>query len=342
VRSAAASPRPHPFGEILDRIVLLAPPLTAVDEPAFSGRSRPSSLAPVTLATLHRTARRRAGQPLARAAAAGLAERLRPGDRVLIATGLVTPRIPRGETDGPPGAAVLARALVRRFGARVLLITEAAVCDPVAAALEALSAEGDGDGWPRRVAVRAFPCDVAAAKAEADRILRREAPRALISIEKLGPNSRGVIHNLRGQDVTATQARVDLLFAAAPRAQLFTVGVGDRGNELGLGGLAPRPRRCVCPCGGCLECAVPADAPVVAFSSNWGAYALCAALGRAVDPPLVHRPATETRMLRCLAKAGAVDGVTGRREPTVDGVSAPVQAAVVGLLYALTRAGRRA
>ncbi len=340
-----ASLRPHPLGEILDRLIQLEPPLTAVtagNPGSACGVPRSSSLAPVTLTALARAARRRVGQPLAATAAARLATRLRRGDRVVLTTGLVTARIPQGETDGPPGAAVLARALIRRCGVRVLLLTEAAVCDPLGATLEALAAEGDGDGWSSHVAVRAFPTDPAAATDEAIRLLRRERPRGVISIEKLGPNPRGIIHNLRGQDVTATQARVDMLFARANRARMLTVGVGDRGNELGLGGLAARPRRCACPCGGCLECAIPAEVPVVAFSSNWGAYAVAAALGAAhTGIPLVHRPATEARMLRRLARAGAVDGVTGRREPTVDGVSLHVQAALVAMLCALVAVPRR-
>lgn len=323
---------------------MLEPPLTAVgagDAPeGSSGSPRRVALAPVTLASLYRAARRRVGQPLAAAAAARLATRLRRRDRVLLTTGLVTSRIPRGETDGPPGAAVLARALIRRCGVTVALLAEEAVCEPLRATLEALAAEGEGDGWLSGVVVRPFPSDPAAAREN------RPSPvpgvsRAVISIEKLGPNTEGVIHNLRGQDVTATQARVDLLFGGANRARVLTVGVGDRGNELGLGELASRPRRCACPCGGWLECAIPAQAPVVAFSSNWGAYAVAAALGAGeADTPLVHRPATEARMLRRLAKTGAVDGVTGRREPTVDGVSLHVQAAIVGMLHALVRASR--
>jgi hypothetical protein len=210
------------------------------------------------------------------------------------------------------------------------------------AALEALAEEGADDGWPDRVAVAPFPSDPAAAADESARLIRQARPRAVIGIEKLGPNARGVIHNLRGQDVTATQARVDLLFAAAARRRILTVGVGDRGNEIGLGGLASRPRRCVCPCGGWLECAVEAEAPVVAFSSNWGAYAVAAALdGGNPGLPLVHRPATEARMLRRLARAGAVDGVTGRRGPSVDGVALGVQTAIVGMFYALARPSRR-
>lgn len=339
-------PRLHSLGEILDRLVLLEPPLTAVGgrkaREVSSGSARSDAIAPETLADLYRAARRRVGQPLAAAAAARLLARLRGGDRVFLSTGLVTSRIPHGETDGPPGAAVLARALVRRCGVTVALFTEEAVCEPMGVTLEALAAEGGGDGWPSRVAVRAFPREAAAAREEADRLFRREPPRALVSIEKLGPNAGGIIHNLRGQDVTSTQARVDFLFAKANRARVLTVGVGDRGNEIGLGRLAPRPRCCSCPCGGSLECAIPAECPVVAFSSNWGAYAVAAALdGGESAAPLVHRPVTEARMLRRLIRAGALDGVTGRREPSVDGVSLPIQAAIVGMLRALVHVSRR-
>jgi hypothetical protein len=325
--------------------MLLEPPLSAVDgagTTAPGGPRRRQALAPITLQALYRSARRRQGRPLAEAAAGLLLGRLRPGDRVVVTTGLVTGRIPRGETDGPTGAAVLSRGLIRGCGVSVTLLTEAEVCEPLEETLEALAmAEGEADGWRERIAVRAFPCEPSRAEAEARRLWERLRPRAVIGIEKLGPNGRGVIHNLRGEDVTASQARVDRLFVLANRTRGLTVGIGDRGNEIGLGGLAPHPRPCICPCGGCLECAVPARAPVVAFSSNWGAYAVTAALAAAGGADgLMHRPATESRMLSRLARAGAVDGVTGRREPTVDGVRLPVQAALVGMLAAVVAARR--
>lgn len=328
----------HPasrLAESLDRVMLLEPPL----------QPRPDVHPPREdriLPRLYRAARRRVGGPLSDGAAAALL-RLPAGGPVVITTGLVTPRIPRGETDGPPGAVVLARAVLRSRGGRVLLLSEGLVVPAVRAAADLLAErEGDGDGWRARLEARPFPLEAAAAKAAATHLLERHRPAAVLSVEKLGPNARGVIHNMRGQDVTATQARVEFLVAAAARRGLLTVGVGDRGNEIGLGGLLARPGACVCGCGGAIACAVPAAVPVAAFSSNWGAYAVAAALAaRTGRPGLLHRPDTEGRILRRLVQAGVVDGVTGRAAPTVDGVALPIQQAVVGLLCALVAGAGR-
>jgi hypothetical protein len=88
---------------------------------------------------------------------------------------------------------------------------------------------------------------------------------------------------------------------------------------------------------------VAAQRPVVAPTSNWGSYAVAAALAaRTGQPGLLHAPQTEVRVLRAIARAGAVDGVTRRRGPTVDGGGLGLQAALVAGLHALLRAARSA
>jgi hypothetical protein len=77
---------------------------------------------------------------------------------------------------------------------------------------------------------------------------------------------------------------------------------------------------------------VPARHVVVAGVSNWGAYGIVAQLGRISGEPLLHTPAEELRMIDACMKAGAVDGITRRREPTVDTLSADTHAAYVALL----------
>ena len=74
---------------------------------------------------------------------------------------------------------------------------------------------------------------------------------------------------------------------------------------------------------------------MVAGVSNWGAYGMMAALGvlhQAWSPAMAkfltaERDAAVTRAI--VAKAGAVDGVTARREPTVDGLPAEVHGALI-------------
>lgn len=302
------------------------------------GAARPTGPS-LSLDGLYLAARRAVGAPLAESAARALLSRVNRGGRVVLTTGLVTPHVPRGETDGPSGTLALARALILGLRASVLIVSEPQVVPVLSAGAAALAAsERDGGAWQSRVRIRPFPSDPAQAAAAACRV-RRLGPDALISIEKLGPNPRGIIHTMRGEDVTRQQARTDLLFSPATRRGPLTVGIGDRGNEIGMGGLLARPARCACPCRGTIACAVPARFPVAAFTSNWGAYALIAALAAYCGQPrLLPRPETEGRMLRRMVGAGAVDGATRERVPTVDGTGIELQAAFLAMLHALVEA----
>jgi hypothetical protein len=77
---------------------------------------------------------------------------------------------------------------------------------------------------------------------------------------------------------------------------------------------------------------VTVDHLVVAGVSNWGAYGVVAQLGRLTGQRLLHTPAEERKLIEACVKAGAVDGLTRRAEPTVDALDADTHAAFVGLL----------
>jgi hypothetical protein len=109
------------------------------------------------------------------------------------------------------------------------------------------------------------------------------------------------------------------------------VGIGDGGNEIGMGNV----RRRLLKAGGLIartSSIVSVDHLVVAATSNWGAYGVVAGLSRLTGTDLLHAPELEPRIIEACIAAGAFDGVTRRREPTVDGLPAEVHAAVVRLL----------
>jgi hypothetical protein len=84
---------------------------------------------------------------------------------------------------------------------------------------------------------------------------------------------------------------------------------------------------------------VPAQYPVTAFTSNWGAHAVAAALAAYVGQPrLLPKPESEARMLRVMVRAGAVDGATRQQVPTVDGTGLALQMALLRMLHALVDA----
>ena len=62
-------------------------------------------------------------------------------------------------------------------------------------------------------------------------------------------------------------------------------------------------------------------------------------VGRLTGLDLLHTPAIERRLIQACVSAGASDGVTRRREPTVDSLGADIHAAVVDLLRLASRSG---
>jgi hypothetical protein len=75
---------------------------------------------------------------------------------------------------------------------------------------------------------------------------------------------------------------------------------------------------------------------VTAAVANWGAYGIVTCLAALrQQPDLLHSAATELQMLEACVRAGAADGITGRREATVDALPAAVHASIVELLHAL-------
>jgi D-glutamate cyclase len=280
-------------------------------------------------------------------AAAAAARALAGSRRALITTGFVVQEA-MAETDGPPGAAVLGHAL-RALGGHVAYVSDAITRPVLAAALEVLDEPATIIEWPPAAPAADRASAARTAAGVADALLRRERPTHLVSIERPGRTVSGDYLTMRGDSVAAWNAPVDALFlstAARPgarhrapgagtiggrRPRPITVGIGDGGNEIGMGNARSRLVRRHSPLAR-VASVVRVDHLVVAGTSNWGAYGIVAALSRLAGRPLLHTPATERRLVEACVKAGAADGVSRQRQPTVDGLSLDVHAAVVELL----------
>ncbi len=262
-------------------------------------------------------------------AAAKAARALRGAKRVLIVTGFtVEPDMP--ETDGPPSAAVLGRAL-RRLGARVTYVTDAPNVPLVEAALKTLDE-------PSNVVV--YPDGPDAARS----LIASATPTHMVAIERPGRNRDGDYLNMRGDSVAGWNAPIDELFVRGAgvrsrgAARPVTVGIGDGGNEIGMGAVRAKIAR-IDPLRARIATVVPVDHLVVAGVSNWGGYGVVAALGCITGIDLLHTPDLERRLIAACVAAGACDGVTRRREPTVDSLGADTHAGVVDLLRLASRSG---
>ena len=218
---------------------------------------------------------------------------------VAIVTGFYIPSARAAETDGPSGAAVLGRALV--WSGRSAVIFTDPLCSLV---VEAASKAIDG---PPVVAV-----------STAEEIMEYASFDVFIYIERLGKTSSGGYHNMRGEDITQWTAPLDDGIFLAQQKGIPVLAVGDGGNEAGMGLLFSELARLVPEYESSLS-VTQADIALPVDVSNWGGYALTALLSLRESRWLGQSLQEEEDLLPAVFKAGAVDGVTKRREPSVDG-----------------------
>jgi hypothetical protein len=272
--------------------------------------------------------------------------------RVAIITGFYIPHAlpPCGETDGPLGAVFLSRALTP-LGIQVVLATDS-FC------LKALEVGLGAAGLRKQVPVVPLPSVEAAGALSLTDYWNAFAERAgslthLIALERVGPSYTPEIlqsqpgtslvdvqqfvhevppehhnrcHTMRGRDITANMSPAHRLFevAADPDKGITTFGIGDGGNEIGMGKIPWSVIRRNIPNGGLVACRVPTDHLIVCGVSNWGAYGL----GAGVRILRNMRPEDELfdlerekELLEIMVEKGPlVDGVSGSPTATVDGL----------------------
>ncbi|PNJ64867.1 C14orf159 isoform 4 [Pongo abelii] len=214
-------------------------------------------------------------------------------DPVLITTGFPTHfnHEPPEETDGPPGAVALATFL------QALEKEVAIIVDQRAWNLHQKIVE---DAVEQGVLKMQIPIltyqggSVEAAQAFLCKNGDPQTPRFdhLVAIERAGRAADGNYYNARKMNIKHLVDPIDDLFLAAKKIPgISSTGVGDGGNELGMGKVKEAVRRHIRH-GDVIACDVEADFAVIAGEhsdgrpvrpatqgvSNWGGYALACAL----------------------------------------------------------------
>lgn len=222
------------------------------------------------------------------------AQSLRLARRVGIVSGFYIPQASSGETDGPPGAKAVGDAL-HALGIEVDYISDH-WCAPLFRALD--------------IEPLIEPQDY----------VTRAHPTHLVSIERPGRGRDRRYRNMRGTDITPTTFPLDDLFLEASRKGLTTIGIGDGGNEIGMGKVFAEALSTI-DHGADIASTVATDFCIAAGVSNWGAYGLAGALSVLSERDLLPSADGCVKDIeRVVRIGGAVDGVTHRREPTVDGL----------------------
>lgn len=209
-----------------------------------------------------------------------------------------------GETDGPLGAWILIQVL-EKLGFLPVVVTDQytyhyfsgekvrCVCIPLINSRECLQT------------------------ASMETVLERLDPVGMISVERCGKNGDGDYTNMKGESIKNHTAPVDELFELAGKYGIQTIGIGDGGNEIGMGNLANE-------IGGLLSttpCIVKTDHLLLGTVSNWAAYGLGRMLELVSGMQLMPPVKKLTYFFDRIVSMGSVDGITGENVMTVDGFS---------------------
>ncbi|XP_063255279.1 D-glutamate cyclase, mitochondrial isoform X4 [Prinia subflava] len=262
---------------------------------------------------------------------------------VLLTTGFPThfTHHPPEENDGPPGALAIA-AMLQALGTRVALVTDRRAMELNSRIIEAAVQLG----------ILKEPIPLLSYQREsADSALKFLCENGnpgrpsrfdhLVAIERAGMAADGNYYNARKVNIKHLVDPIDELFLAAQTIPgITTTGVGDGGNELGMGKVKDAVKKHI-KNGDVIACDVEADFTVVAGVSNWGGYALaCAlhvlrcchlherylrrALGRppaaALRLPALPSVHKEEKLLKTLVQLGVRSGKTASLEMEVDGL----------------------
>ncbi len=279
---------------------------------------------------------------------------VQPGDAILIATGFPSRSFLREgvtETDGPIGAAVLARALEQCLEVVPLFVTDSRlthyldVCGTAAGLIRASEEQAlrskHGQPTASAFAVIPFPASEDEAVAAAPALLERTQAPAVVSIELPGKNADGHYYTAKGREIDAQfVVRADTLFAEAKARNLLTVGVGDNGNEVGMGAIRDAVLT-LSPIAERYAAATAADVLVAGTNSNWGAYALAASIAAVTRRTDVLPQIDVVRIIEVCAQAGAIDGISSRPEPRVDGTPATMNEWIVALMQTVIEGALR-
>lgn len=210
------------------------------------------------------------------------------------------------ETDGPVGTCTIAKAL-EKLGYSPVVITDKFCTNFFE--IENIKVEYIDNSFSQD---------------EMEGLIKKYDPKGMISIERCGKNQFGEYANMRGISISEYTAPLDNLFEKY-EGVIPTIGVGDGGNEIGMGCLKDVITQKLS-----LEpCIVKADYLVIATVSNWGAYGITCALGIKTGKELLPTFNWIRKYIQNTVDIGSVDGVTHERVVSVDGKGMDIEEEII-------------
>mgnify|MGYP001236859835 CR=1 FL=1 len=225
--------------------------------------------------------------------------------KVAMLTGIIVDGyLPAGEVDGPIGAAVLGRAM-SLLGHEVDIMMEGDMGDVANRLIDTLGFEANfvhtTDRSPQDLMTWADHYDVA------------------VTVEKIGRNSKGIRHSVMGSPLAQSgDDYIDDFIVAMTEKGKLTIGIGDGGNEIGFGKIYDKVQEivlfgadCGCPCGGGIATTTATKHLFSAAVSNFGAYAVAAALALGSNNrELMVDGSTVKTLIEGTVALGCLDGGT--------------------------------
>lgn len=242
--------------------------------------------------------------------------------KIAVVSGFFVPRASAPETDGPGGAVMLARAFAEQ-GKEAEIWTDDFCVDTIRVCAEA-------GGFPAERVRTPEICG----------ILESYMPDGVIFTERLGRAADGKYYNFASRDISRWTTPLDEIAIMCAARGIRTIGIGDGGNEVGMG-LFYNDLTKMLPCYAHCISVVKTDFVLPVDVSNWGAYALVAALSLLWGEWRGHNNDEERAMLEAMRDFGAVDGISLHSGLSVDGFPLDVQESVATDLFKIWYDNRR-
>ena len=226
---------------------------------------------------------------------------------VFLATGFYVAGF--AETDGPVGTLFLAKAL-QKLGFKPMILTDD-FC------------KGFFESEGIEVLYMPMNADVSWCM----ELLGKFTPVGMISVERCGENAAREYANMRGVSISDKTASVDLFFRIA-FGIVPTIGVGDGGNEIGMGNVASIIEEKL----SLKPCVITVDELVIATVSNWGAYAIIAYLEKLSGVKVFMNFEEAKAFIKKTVEMGSVDGVLKKQNLSVDGFNMDTEKEIIDSL----------
>ncbi len=230
---------------------------------------------------------------------------LEKGKHVLLTTGFYIPEANSIETDGPLGTLLLADSL-SSLGIEVTILIEDYAEDIFLNAYKCLD---------NKINFKFLSLD----KSYTYQELVSDDVTHFIALERPGAASDGNYYNHKGNTINSYHYPLDAHFKKAKKNGVITIGIGDGGNELGLGNMYNYFKKAVA--NGEKNCTIiGSDYLVLAGVSNWAGYALASLLKYKSKNNTLYSTHKIDCLLTTIVEYGAVDGIRKKQTKTVDGL----------------------